>query len=70
MSEKIKPFWVVSVNNYLCGASYDGKKLKDEHVSPSFRKFTFIRSMDELRYFEKRKEINNEELINTYLTKP
>jgi len=67
MNDKFKPFWVVSVNNYLCDASYSGKELKAKHLTPSFRKFHFIRSMDELKYFTKRDEISNEELVKRCL---
>lgn len=66
-TEKFRKFWVVSVNNYLCGASYNGKELKEKHFAPSFRKFYFIRSWDELNHFTKRKEITNEELVKQSL---
>jgi len=65
--DKFKKFWVVSVNNYLCDASYSGKELKERHYVPSFRKFTFIRSMDDLKCFSVRKEISNEDLVNERL---
>ncbi len=66
-TEKFKKFWVVSVNNWLCSASYSGKKLKERHPVPSFRKFTFIKSWDDLQYFTKRSEITNEELVKRAL---
>lgn len=66
-TEKFKKFWVVEVNNYLCDAAYDGKALKEKHPVPSFRKFHFIRSWDELKYFRKRSEITNEELVKRAL---
>lgn len=66
-NQTFKKFWVVSVNNYLCDASYNGKELKLKHSFPSFRKFTFIKSWDELKYFTKRDEITNEELVNNCL---
>jgi len=66
-TEKFKKFWVVEVNNYLYDAAYDGKALKEKHLFPSFRKFHFIRSWDELKYFTKRKEITNEELVKRAL---
>lgn len=65
--EPFKKFWVVSVNNYLCDASYSGKALKERHFAPSFRKFYFIRSWDELKGFTKRKEISNEDLVKKAL---
>ena len=65
--EKFKKFWVKSVNNYLCDADYNGKALKERNPFPSFRKFHFIRSWDELKYFTKRKEITNEELVKNCL---
>jgi len=61
--ENFKKFWVVEVNNYLCDASYSGKELKQKHQFPSFRKFHFIRSWDELKYFTERKEISNIDLV-------
>jgi len=67
MKDKFKPFWVVHINNYICDASYSGKELKEKHLYPSFRKFTFIRSIDELKYFSKRNEISNEEIVNQCL---
>lgn len=66
-TEKFKKFWVVSVNNYLCDASYSGRELKEKHPFPSFRKFHFIRSMDELKYFTKREEMSNEETVKKCL---
>lgn len=65
--EKFKKFWVVSVNNYLCDASYSGKELKEKHPFPSFRKFHFIKSWDDLKYFTKRSAITNEELVKRAL---
>lgn len=66
--EKFKPFWVVSVNNYLCSAGYNGKEFKEKHWTPSFRKFYFIRSWDELNGFTKRSKIGNRELVEQLLT--
>jgi len=67
--EDFKKFWVVSVNNYLCDASFNGKVLKEErrHLYPSFRKFRFIRSWDELKYYAERKEISNIDLVKKFL---
>jgi hypothetical protein len=67
MAEKFKKFWVVSVNNYLCDASYSGKELREKHYFPSFRKFHFIKSVDDLKYFTQRQEITNEELVRQAL---
>jgi len=64
---KIKPFWVLSVNNFICDASYDGKELKTNRLVPSFRKYYFIRDIDHLRYFTKRKDITNEEIVYNLL---
>jgi hypothetical protein len=64
---KMKPYWAVSVNNYLCDAAYNDQELKARHPIPSFRKFHFIRSNDELKYFAKRDEISNEELVEKWL---
>lgn len=66
-TEKFKKFWVVSINNYLCDAAYDGKELKAKHPFPSFRQFHFIKSWDDLKYFTKRDEISNEELVKKAL---
>ena len=68
-TERFKKFWVVSVNNYLCDAAYSGKELKAKHLFPSFRKFYFIRSWDELKHFTKRSEITNEELAKGALAR-
>lgn len=68
-TEKFKNFWVVEVNRYLCDASYDGKELKEKHIIPSFRKFHFIRSYDELRYFNVRDGISNEDFVKVLLAK-
>ena len=68
---KFKPFWVVSLNNYLCDAAYSGKELKAKHRFPSFRKFYFIRNQEDLIGFEERSEITNKDLIEQCLnTKP
>jgi hypothetical protein len=66
--DKFKPYWVVSVNNYLCDASYSGKELKAKHLTPSFRQFHFIKNESELQYFYKRDEISNEDLVKQCLT--
>jgi hypothetical protein len=66
-TEKFKKFWVVAINNYLCDASYNGKELKDRNPFPSFRKFHFIKSWDELKHFTSRKEITNEEFVKRTL---
>jgi hypothetical protein len=65
--EKFKKFWVVEVNNYLCDASYDGKELKEKHRFPSFRRFRFIKSWDDLKYFTSRSGISNEEIVKRAL---
>lgn len=66
--EKFKKFWVKSVNNYLCDADYNGKELKARNPIPSFRKFHYIRSWDDLNYFTKREEYSNFELVNIWLS--
>jgi hypothetical protein len=68
MKEKFKPYWVVSVNNYICDASYSGKELKAKHPYPTFRKFDFIRVESDLKYFTRRDEISNEDLVKQCLT--
>lgn len=62
-TEKFKKFWVVSINNYLCDAAYNGKELKAKHLFPSFQQFNFIKNWDDLKYFTKRSEITNEDLV-------
>lgn len=64
---KFKPYWVMSVNNYLCDASYSGKELKARNLFPSFRKFYFIKDKDGLNGFTAREEISNEKLVEKYL---
>lgn len=66
--EKFRKFWVKSVNNYICDAGYDGKKLKEKSPIPSFRKYYFIRSWEELNHFNKREEISNYELVKKLLS--
>lgn len=66
-NENFKPFWVVSINNYLCDASFSGKNLKEKHKFPSFRKFYFIRNENGLNGFTERKEITNKDLVNQCL---
>lgn len=68
MEKKIKPFWVMSVNNWICDADYNGKRLKEKHPVPSFRRFYFIRKMDKLKYFSTRDGITNEDLVNKCLS--
>lgn len=67
--EKFKKFWVVSINNCICDASYSVKELKEKHPFPSFRKFYFIKSWDDLIGFHKRKEITNEEIVRRCLAR-
>jgi hypothetical protein len=67
-SVKFKKFWVVSVNNCICDASYDGKGLKADHPIPSFRKFYFIKSWEDLIGFRVRDEISNRDLCESYLS--
>lgn len=63
-----KKFWVMSVNNWICDASYNGKELKSAHPFPSFRKFYFIRTIEDLRGFSLRDGISNEDLCKKLLT--
>lgn len=63
-NNKFKPFWVVEVNNWLCDASYNGKELKAKHPFPTFRKFHFIRSWNELDQFTIRDQITNRDLVD------
>lgn len=65
--EKFKKFWVMSVNNWLCDADYSGKALKERCFTPTFRKFYFIRSWDELKGFTPHKEISNLDLVKKCL---
>lgn len=67
-TEKFRKFWVKTVNNYLCDAHYSGKVLKENNPFPPFRKFHFIRSWDDLKYFAKRDEISNEDLVKRCLS--
>lgn len=64
---EFKKFWVVSVNNYLCDAAYEKKTILERGLYPSFKKFKFIRSAEDLKYFTKRSEITNEELVKKCL---
>jgi hypothetical protein len=66
-TEKFKPFWVKEVNNYLCDAGYNGKEFKAANPFPSFRKFWFIRSWEDLRGFTVRQEATNRELCEKWL---
>jgi hypothetical protein len=65
--EKFKKFWVCSVNNWLVDASYNGRELKDAHPIPSFRRFYFIKSWDDLKGFTPHKGHSNEELCKNWL---
>lgn len=67
MAEKFKPFWVKSVNNWLCDAGYNGKELKAKSPVPSFRKYYFIRSWEDLNGFTKRDGYTNKELCEWWL---
>lgn len=58
----------MSVNNWICDASYSGKDLKARNPFPSFRRFRFIRNWDDLKYFTPHKEISNEDLVRQRLT--
>jgi len=64
---KFKKFWVVSVNNYICDASYSGKELKEKHLFTSFSKFHFIKDENGLNGFSVRSEISNDDLVNKLL---
>ena len=64
---KFKPFWVISVNNWICDAAYSGRELKSRNPLPTFRRFSYIRSMDELKCFTKHDEISNEDLVKLRL---
>lgn len=66
--DNFKKFWVVSVNNWICDASYNGKELKAKHPVPSFREFHFIKSLEDLRGFSLREGISNEDLCKSLLT--
>lgn len=68
--EKFKNFWVKSVNNWTTDASYSGKELKERNPFPSFRRFHFIRSWDELNHFTPHDSISNEELVKQRLATP
>jgi hypothetical protein len=63
-----KKFWVKSVNNWLCDADYNGKRLKENNPIPSFRKFYFIKSWEELNGFTKRDGYDNKELVERWLS--
>lgn len=65
--EKFKPFWIVTVNRYICGASYSGKELKAKHWVPTFREFHFIRDENDLDFFNKRGETTNKQLVSDML---
>ncbi len=67
-TEVFKKFWVKSVNNWICDAGYNGKELKDRSPVPSFRKYYFIRSWDDLNGFTKRDEISNIDLCKQLLS--
>ena len=68
MKQDFKKFWVVSVNNYICDAAYSGKELKEKHKMASFRKFYFIKSWEDLKYFSKREShTDNVELVKQML---
>ena len=66
--EKFKKFWVKSVNNWLCDADYSGSKLKARNPFPTFRKFYFIKSWDDLKYFTKHDGHENRELVGKWLS--
>ena len=66
--DSFKNFWVVTVNNWICDASYNVKELKEKHHAPSFRKFHFIKSWNELNYFTPHKGITNRSLCEKALT--
>lgn len=68
MENKFKKFWVFTINNYICDAGYNGKELKDYHPFPTFRKFYFIKSWEDLKYFTVRSEISNIDLVNKCLS--
>lgn len=65
--EKFKKFWVMEINNWICDAAYNGKQLKEKHPVPSFRKFWFIKSAEDLKGFSKRNNITNENLVTKLL---
>jgi len=62
-----KKFWVKSVNNWICDADYNGKVLKERNPFPSFRKFWFIKSEDDLIGFTKREGFTNMQICETFL---
>ncbi len=64
---KFRKFWVKSVNNWLCDADYNGKALKERSPTPSFRKYYFIKSWDDLKYFSKREGFDTTELVKKWL---
>ncbi len=63
-----KKFWVKSVNNYLCDADYNGTALKERSPIPSFRKYYFIKSWEDLNGFTQRDGITNRELAEKWLS--
>jgi hypothetical protein len=65
--KKFKKFWVKSVNNWICDADYNGKILKERNPFPSFRKFWFIKSEDDLIGFTKREGFTNMQICETLL---
>lgn len=66
-SDPFKKFWIVTINNWITDASYSGKELKSKHIFPSFREFHFIKKIDELKRFNLRESISNEELCEKLL---
>ncbi len=62
-----RKFWVKSVNNWLCDADYNGKRLKDNNPIPTFRKFYFIKNWEDLKGFTPREGIDNKELVEKWL---
>lgn len=69
MEEKFKKFWVKSVNNWITDASYNGKQLKADNPLPTFRKFYFIKSWEDVYWFSKRDGITNIEICKQLLSK-
>lgn len=65
--EMFRKFWIMTVNGWICDADYSGKLLKNRCWMPTFRRFRFIRSWDELNFFNPRVEIGNREFVEQRL---
>lgn len=63
-----RKFWVKSVNNWLCDADYNGKRLKQNNPFPPFRQFHFIKSWEDLNGFAKHMGHDNRGLVERWLS--